>query len=88
MAHVIFLTNQRDCYESLICFQPIREIVDKVRQASGKSRPILFHTDAAQCFGKIHVNVDDLAVDYMTIVGHKVNNVLCILIGYLYAVAA
>jgi len=33
---------------------------------------ILYHTDAAQAVGKILVDVEDLLVDYLTIVGHKV----------------
>jgi len=33
--------------------------------------PILLHTDAAQAIGKIGVDVDELQVDYLTIVGHK-----------------
>uniref|UniRef100_A0A1B6D9W7 Selenocysteine lyase n=4 Tax=Clastoptera arizonana TaxID=38151 RepID=A0A1B6D9W7_9HEMI len=32
---------------------------------------IWFHTDAAQAIGKIEVNVEELKVDYLTIVGHK-----------------
>lgn len=32
---------------------------------------ILFHTDAAQAIGKLKVDVNDLGVDYLTIVGHK-----------------
>ncbi|CAL8252344.1 unnamed protein product [Merluccius merluccius] len=52
---------------------PIRELCQKVNgvtKQSGHSR-ILFHTDAAQALGKIHVDVADLGVDYLTIVGHK-----------------
>ena len=33
---------------------------------------VLFHTDAAQAIGKIPVSVQNLKVDYLTIVGHKV----------------
>lgn len=33
--------------------------------------PILLHTDGAQAIGKIGVDVDELQVDYLTIVGHK-----------------
>lgn len=32
---------------------------------------ILIHTDAAQALGKIQVKVQELGVDYLTIVGHK-----------------
>ena len=53
--------------------QPIKEIVQKIREINGSRKfPILMHTDAAQAFGKIPVSVQDLDVDYMTIVGHKV----------------
>jgi len=31
------------------------------------------HTDAAQAIGKIPVDVTDLDVDYLTVVGHKVS---------------
>ncbi|PSN36709.1 Selenocysteine lyase [Blattella germanica] len=44
--------------------------INKQRQKDG-GIGILFHTDAAQAMGKIHVDVDVLQVDYMTIVGHK-----------------
>ena len=33
---------------------------------------ILLHTDAAQAIGKITVDVKELGVDYLTVVGHKV----------------
>ena len=32
---------------------------------------ILVHTDAAQTIGKVKVDVDELGVDYLTVVGHK-----------------
>ena len=32
---------------------------------------ILIHTDAAQALGKIQVKVQELGVNYLTIVGHK-----------------
>ena len=32
---------------------------------------ILIHTDAAQALGKIQVDISDLGVDYLTVVGHK-----------------
>ena len=57
--------------------QPVPEISRRVqalnqeRAASG--RPvILLHTDAAQALGKRRVDVEDLGVDLLTIVGHKV----------------
>jgi cysteine desulfurase len=46
--------------------QPIEEIgkiADKYN--------ILFHTDAAQSVGKIHVDVNDMKVDLLSIAGHK-----------------
>ena len=36
------------------------------------ARGVLMHTDAAQSFGKIRVNVRDLDVDLLSIAGHKV----------------
>ncbi len=47
--------------------QPIKEI-----GALCRSKGVFFHTDAAQAFGKIPLNVDDLNVDLMSISGHKI----------------
>lgn len=47
--------------------QPIEEIA-KVAKNCG----VFFHTDAAQSVGKITTNVDDLAVDLLSLAGHKV----------------
>lgn len=50
------------------------ESVNADRQATGLSR-IYFHTDAAQTIGKIIVDAEDLKVDYLTVVGHKVKKI-------------
>jgi len=47
--------------------QPIREIGKVCR-----SRGVTFHTDAAQAFGKIPINVDDMFIDLMSVSGHKI----------------
>lgn len=52
---------------------PVQEICQRIRSLN-KQRDrlrILLHTDAAQALGKIRVDVCDLGVDYLTIVGHK-----------------
>lgn len=46
--------------------QPITEI-SKIAKTHG----VLMHSDAAQSVGKVSVNVKDLGVDMLTVVGHK-----------------
>ncbi len=46
--------------------QPIRELADLAH-----ARGAVMHTDAAQSIGKMAIDVDDLGVDALTIVGHK-----------------
>jgi len=46
--------------------QPIAEIARIARQHG-----VAFHTDAAQSVGKIPTRVDELGVDLLTVVGHK-----------------
>ncbi|CAG2114894.1 unnamed protein product [Medioppia subpectinata] len=56
--------------------QPIREIganlakTNAQRVANGLPK-VGFHCDAAQAIGKVEVDVQDLRLDYLTIVGHK-----------------
>ena len=47
--------------------QPLAEI-GKMCRAKG----VLFHTDAAQAFGKIPLNVDEMNIDLMSISSHKI----------------
>jgi cysteine desulfurase len=46
--------------------QPIAEIA-----AVTRDRGVLLHSDAAQSLGKVRVDVADLGVDLLTVVGHK-----------------
>lgn len=48
------------------CVQPIADIVQLARQQN-----VLVHSDAAQSIGKVKVDVKELGVDMLTIVGHK-----------------
>ena len=43
-----------------------------MKAADNRLCPLFLHTDAAQAIGKIQVDVEELRVDYLTIVGHKV----------------
>ncbi|KAJ8277075.1 hypothetical protein GJAV_G00071220 [Gymnothorax javanicus] len=52
---------------------PIRALSQRVK-SHNRQQPahrILLHTDAAQAIGKVQVDVQELGVDYLTIVGHK-----------------
>lgn len=48
--------------------QPVQEVARVIKKLNPN---ILIHTDAAQAIGKIVVDVKDLKVDFLTIVGHK-----------------
>ncbi|XP_023809718.1 selenocysteine lyase isoform X2 [Oryzias latipes] len=52
---------------------PLQEICQRVKFLNKQRERlrILLHTDAAQALGKIPVDVQELGVDYLTIVGHK-----------------
>ena len=53
--------------------QPVADIARSLHEWSkhgGYQRP-WFHTDAAQAIGKVPVDMKQLGVDYLTVVGHK-----------------
>ena len=37
-----------------------------------KEKDIIFHTDAVQALGALHINVEEMLIDAMTISGHKI----------------
>jgi selenocysteine lyase len=54
--------------------QPLKELMKEIKRLNvnhGRICPLFVHTDAAQAIGKIKVDIDELKVDYLTIVGHK-----------------
>lgn len=52
--------------------QPVRTVAKAIQNRNNRTaQKIYVHTDAAQAIGKIPVSIQDLGVDYLTIVGHK-----------------
>lgn len=51
--------------------QPVSAIKSYLDTLKNSKCPIYLHSDAAQAIGKIKVDVQELGVDYLTIVGHK-----------------
>lgn len=48
--------------------QPIQQMVQQVREVAPH---VLIHSDAAQSIGKVSVDVQQLGVDLLSLVGHK-----------------
>lgn len=53
--------------------QPIEEIGRVIRQKSKEGRPILFHVDAVQAWGKLRLRPAAWGVDLLSLSGHKVH---------------
>jgi cysteine desulfurase len=50
--------------------QPLKELVDTVKAANPDA---VFHTDAADAYGWVNLDVEKLGVDMLTVSGHKVH---------------
>lgn len=61
-----FLVSIMHANNEVGTFQPIKEIGKICRE-----QEVLFHTDAAQTFGKYEIDVNDLHVDLLTASSHK-----------------
>lgn len=61
LVSVMFANNETGA------IQPVRAIAEMVHAAGG-----LMHVDAIQAFGKIHININDLKADLMSLSAHKV----------------
>lgn len=48
--------------------QPIKEIGEICRR-----KKVWFHTDAVQAVGNVHINVDELNIDMLSLSGHKIH---------------
>ncbi|HEY6101921.1 MAG TPA: cysteine desulfurase family protein, partial [bacterium] len=53
--------------------EPLREIGAALRRRSSDGRPIAFHVDAVQAWGKIPLRPREWSVDLMSLSGHKVH---------------
>jgi cysteine desulfurase len=60
LVSVMFVNNE------IGVIQPIREIGELCRK-----KGVIFHCDAAQATGKVHINLEELKVDLMTFTAHK-----------------
>ena len=70
-ATAFFFIAKKTCFS---LFRLLAE-VNKKRENEGLFK-VMLHTDAAQAIGKVPVDVTDLNIDYLTMVGHKVSNFL------------
>ncbi|MCL4118189.1 UNVERIFIED_CONTAM: hypothetical protein GTU68_052388 [Idotea baltica] len=67
---VMLANNETGIMFSVAHIARLLNEVNRKREAEGLFK-ILLHTDAAQAIGKVPVDVTDLNVDFLTIVGHK-----------------
>ena len=73
-----FLVSCQLANNEIGTIQDVREISNIAHRYNA-----IFHTDAVQAFGHIHIDVEELGIDLMSASGHKVSSVLKG-IGFLY----
>ncbi|KAJ1090396.1 hypothetical protein NDU88_003529 [Pleurodeles waltl] len=70
LVSIMLANNETGVIMPVSILSHLIKTLNQKRVGSGLPR-ILVHTDAAQALGKIQVDVQELEVDYLTIVGHK-----------------
>ena len=55
------------CNNEIGVMQPLKEIGEICRE-----NKVYFHTDAAQSYGKVPIDVNEMNIDLMSISGHKI----------------
>ncbi|OQV20143.1 Selenocysteine lyase [Hypsibius exemplaris] len=70
LVSVMLANNETGVMQPIADLGKALTVLNLSRIEKGK-RPILFHTDASQAFGKVSVDVKALHVDFLTVTGHK-----------------
>lgn len=63
----IFLISVQLANSEIGTIQPIAELAELTRE-----KGVFFHCDASQGIGKVHVSVDDLGIDFLSMSAHKI----------------
>jgi cysteine desulfurase len=67
-----FLISIMTANNEIGTLQPVEEIGRLVRKIRAQGKKIWFHTDAVQAAGKVHVDVEEIGCDLLSISAHKI----------------